>query len=214
MVFWLELKKQRMITCMFLVLVCVQAAGCQKKTEEMKPILSHADYYDGIDYDYIEKNHKILTYNICTDPKYDYENTVLKEYLEKDVEEDKEMVKRNKEAGEKEGIIVPLEIDYFTFDFNADGLEDYLVCYHGSLWSGSGGNAVRIFVQNKDGTLKEVLGLTVRLLEDQYIMPRSHAPMAILKEKTAGFYAIVLPGSNRILRYDKKTERYEFHDNE
>lgn len=80
----------------------------------------------------------------------------------------------------------------------------------GYLWGGSGGNTIRIFIQNKDGTLKEALNLVVRLLEDPYIMPRSHAPLAVLKEKTAGFYAIVLPGSNRILRYDKKTERYEF----
>lgn len=176
-----------------------------EKTEERKPILSHADYYDGIDYDYIEKDHKILTHNICTDPQYDYENTILKEYLEEDVEWDKEMA-------EKVEIVATLEIDYFTFDFNADGLDDYLVCYHGYLWGGSGGNTIKIFIQNKDGILKRVLDLTVRLEEPS--MPNGHAPLAVLKEKTAGFYAIVLPGSNRILRYDKKTERYEFHDNE
>ena len=61
-----------------------------------------------------------------------------------------------------------------------------------------------IFVQNKDGTLTKVLDLAIRLLEDPFAMPRRHAPLAVLKEKTAEFYAIVLPGSNRILRYDKE----------
>lgn len=205
MAFWLELNKEKMIICIILVLVCVQVTSCQKETE--KGIISHADMYEGIDYDFIEEKHKILKHNICTSPQYDYENTVLKEYLKEDIEYDKEMV-------EKAGIVASLEIDYFTFDFNSDGLDDYLVCYHGYLWGGSGGNTVRIFVQNQDGTLKEVLNLVIRLLEDPFIMPRSHAPMAVLKEKTAGFYAIVLPGSNRILRYEKKMERYEFHDNE
>lgn len=53
--FWVALNKEKVIICIIMVLVCVQATGCQKKTEERKPILSHADYYDGIDYDYIEK---------------------------------------------------------------------------------------------------------------------------------------------------------------
>lgn len=203
MAFWSVLNKEKMIICIILALACVQITSCQKETEEQ--FISHADMYEGIDYDLIEEKHKILKHNICTDPQYDYENTLLKEYLKKDVEHDKEMV-------EKVGLVVPLEIDYFTFDFNADGLDDYLVCYHGALWGGSGGNTVRIFVQNNDATLKEVLYIIVRL-EDSY-MPYGHAPLAVLKEKTAGFYAIVLPGSNRILRYDKNTEGYEFHDNE
>ena len=41
-----------------------------------------------------------------------------------------------------------------------------------------------------------------------------NAILVVLDEKTDGFYAIVLPGSNRILRYDKEKDWYEFHDGE
>ncbi|MCM1232906.1 MAG: hypothetical protein NC489_22500 [Ruminococcus flavefaciens] len=165
----------------------------------------HADEKPYIDYDFIEKKHQILKHNICCLRKVDYNNTILKEYLQEDIE-------RDKEAYERGIIAVPLAIDYFPFDFNGDGLEDYLVCYYGSLWCGSGGNSIRILVQEEKGSLKQVLRLTVRLHEEN--MPYEHAAVAVLDEKTDGYYAIVLPGSNRILRYDKEMEKYVFSENE
>ena len=48
----------------------------------------------------------------------------------------------------------------------------------------------------------------------KYEPPDNHEALVVLDEKTDGFYAIVLPGSNRILRYDKEKDWYEFHDGE
>lgn len=157
-----------------------------------------------IDYQFFEANHEILEYNICTSPKYDYQNTLLKEYLKDDIESDIEM--------SKIGVTARLEIDYFIYDFNADGLDDYLVCLDGYLFSGSGGNVVRIYIRENEESLRKILDLNVRLHETNY--PNQHAPIAILNEKSDGYYAIVLPESNHILRYDKDTDRYEFHEGE
>lgn len=41
-------------------------------------------------------------------------------------------------------------IDYHTFDFNDDGLEDYLLCIDGFLYSGSGDHWVEIYIQKED----------------------------------------------------------------
>lgn len=68
-----------------------------------------------------EKSHSILASDICASPKYDYENTPLAEYIEVDIA-------WNKEMEEKMGESFPLEIDYHLFDFNGDGVEDYLLC--------------------------------------------------------------------------------------
>ena len=157
-----------------------------------------------IDYQFFEANHEILEYNICTSPKYDYQNTLLKEYLKDDIESDIEM--------SKIGVTARLEIDYFIYDFNADGLDDYLVCLDGYLFSGSGGNVVRIYIRENEESLRKILDLNVRLHETNY--PNQHAPIAILNEKSDGYYAIVLPESNYILRYDKDTDWYEFHEGE
>lgn len=71
-----------------------------------------------------------MIYNICTSPKSDYENTPLKEHFQEDLEYDKAMAEKLENSAE--GTWVPLEIEYFLFDFNADGLEDYVVCVTGS----------------------------------------------------------------------------------
>jgi len=173
--------------------------------EEAKYInITHAEMAVGIDYEYIEANHRILRHNICMTPRDDYNDTILEEYLRRDIEEDREMCSKLD--------MTPLSIDYFSFDFNDDGLEDYMVCYHGSLWSGSGGNHVDIYIQTRHGSLRRVFSVTMRL-HNGYLL-NAHAPVAVLDEKTDGFYAIVLPGSNRILRYDKDTRHYEFQERE
>ena len=41
-----------------------------------------------------------------------------------------------------------------------------------------------------------------------------HEALTVLDEKTDGFYAIVTPFYNHILRYDKEKDWYEFHDGE
>lgn len=44
--------------------------------------------------------------------------------------------------------------------------------------------------------------------------PTGHEAFTVLDEKTDGYSAIVTIFYNRILRYDKETGKYEFHDGE
>lgn len=135
------------------------------------------------------KNHKILAYDICALPKYDYENTPLADYIEADIVWNEEMSK-------KEGRLLSLEIDYHLFDFNDDGIEDYLLCESGSLFNGIG-NSVDIFIQEKEG-IRQVLSMPMIL----HNSPSDHEKLIILDEKTNGYYAIVPPYKDFILRYD------------
>lgn len=159
----------------------------------------------GIDYDFIEKKHKILTHNICGLPKSGYDNTTLKKYFQEDIEYAKDMYDRGITGS-------PLTIDYFLFDFNDDGLDDYLVCFNGAGWNGSAGNTIWILIQEGTGVIRRVFYCTVRFHEK--FLPYGHDAIAVLDEKTNGYYAFVLPGTNRIIRYDKETERYAFNENE
>lgn len=161
-----------------------------------------ADEYSYIDYDYVEQYHEILFHNITTSPKDDYDDTVLAEYLKKDIEKDKKLLEAA--SGEE----TPLTIKYHLFDFNDDGLEDYLVCYHAPYYCGTGGNSVVIFIQESDASLSRVFSITMRLHE--YAWPNEHSPMAILDEKDDGYYAFVLVGNNHIVRYNKERGRYVF----
>ncbi len=169
----------------------------------------YVENYPYIDYDYIEQYHEVLWHNIYAAPEIDYESTPLAEYLKKYIENDRELLS---EEIARTGQGFPLTMDYTAFDFNDDGLEDYMVCYHGSAWSGSGGNHVAIYIQTRNGSLRRVFTVTMRLYNE--FLLNAHAPVAVLDEKTDGFYAIVLPGSNRILRYDKETCQYEFQERE
>lgn len=153
------------------------------------------------DFSDIVKNHKILTYDICSAPKYDYENTPLAEYIEE------AYVAENDEMSQKVGKSLSLTIDYHPFDFNDDGLEDYLLCVDGSLFSGSAGNTVEIYTQEEGGTVRKVLDIHLRLMNPY--LPTGHEAFAVLDEKTDGYYALVLPESNHILRYDKQKDGYE-----
>ncbi|MDE6641086.1 MAG: hypothetical protein K2K63_11215 [Acetatifactor sp.] len=169
---------------------------------------THA-FWEYVDFYVIEENHEILEYDICGEPRYDWENTLLEGILRPVAEEFEEFTEKVLSSEEAGGVIVPLDIHYFPFDFNDDGLEDYLVCITGSGYGGSGGNSVGIYVQEEGGTLKEALSIADRLHQGDGI----HARFTVLNEKTDGYYAIVLT-SNRILRYDSDTDWYEFHEGE
>ena len=156
------------------------------------------------EFEEIEANHEILEYDISTSPRYDYENTLLRDYIEKEKEENDEFVNRY-------GSIYEMWIDYHLFDFNDDGIEDYLLCFDGLLWSGSAGHQVEIFIVKEDGMIERVLRINLRF--HHYESP-DHERFTVLNEKSDGFYAIVLPGSNRILRYDKDERKYVFHERE
>ena len=67
-------------------------------------------------------------------------------------------------------------------------------------------------IQESNGKLRRVLDITMRLLNANN--PNGHEAFTVLDEKTDGYYAIVTIFYNRILRYDKQTEQYEFHEGE
>ncbi len=149
-----------------------------------------------LDYNELEQNHNVLVYDICSSPRYDYENTPLAEYVEEDIA-------WNEEMSQKAGKSIPLEIDYHVFDFNDDGIEDYLLCESGPLFNGNGSH-VDIFIQEEDG-IRQVLSMPMILHNN----PSSHEKLMILDEKTNGYYAIVPPYKNFILRYDETRGWYD-----
>lgn len=156
---------------------------------------------DFVNFRDLERNHKILAYDVCSSPKYDYENTPLAAYIEESY------VTETEETSKRTGNELTMEIDYHQFDFNGDGVEDYLLCVWGSLYCGSGGNNVEIWIQ-EEGGVKKVLDITTRLHNSL----SDHGMLTVLDEKTGGYYAIVLPESNYILRYDEETGQYGFGD--
>lgn len=147
----------------------------------------------------LARNHDILAYDICSAPKYDYENTPLADYIEE------EFVTDTEELSKRVGEQISVEIDYHLFDFNGDGVDDYLLCVFGSPFCGSGGNHVEIYIQEEDG-VRKVLDITARL----HVSLSEHEMLTVLDEKNGGFYALAFEESNYILRYNTETERYDF----
>ena len=136
--------------------------------ESHENMIRVGNYYS--DYEDLEKNHKILSYDICSSPGHDYENTPLAEYIEGDISWNEDMSKR---AGKN----IPVEIDYHVFDFNNDGVEDYLLCESGRLFEGNGGDSVDIFIQEEEG-VRNVLSTKMILHHG----PHDHASVIVLDE--------------------------------
>lgn len=166
-----------------------------------KDIAAEAEDYNVFPgYESFEKGHKVLTYDICSAPKYDYENTPMAEYIE-------EAIENYERISQKEGRPASLEIDYHLFDFNDDGVEDYLLCMCGAQHIGKGGNRVDIYIQEKEGA-RRVCSALMELHIDSY----DHEKLMILDEKSDGYYTIVTPYSNHILKYDSDLEMYDWAD--
>lgn len=173
--------------------------------KEGMEVTAWSHWMEAVEFEEIEKKHEILAYDISTSPRYDYENTPLRDYIDKEKEE-------NQRDVEKFGSHHEMRVDYHVFDFNDDGIEDYLLCIDGIGYSGTAGHCVELFVGKEDGSAEEILHVNLHFHNEN--MPSGHERFTVLNEKTGGFYAIVLPGSNRILRYDLETGGYEFQETE
>lgn len=180
-----------------------QVGWTQKDSEPKETVFLH--WMEACEFEQIEKNHEILQYDIASAPRYDYENTPLQAYLEEEKKENQRLVDENGSACE-------MRVDYHVFDFNDDGIEDYLLCIDGSLYSGTAGHDVEIYVGKEDGSVERVLSINLRFHNESN--PSGHERFTVLNEKTDGYYTIVLPGSNRILRYDKEEGGYVFQETE
>lgn len=154
----------------------------------------HADNQeDSPKYVYLEgEMHEILEENIASgSPHSVYDNVALCEVL-------KETLKDGEWIAETCDSFFVAE--YFVFDFNGDGKEDYLVSLAGAGYHGSGGNSVSIFLGGD--VLQEIFGATVRFYGGIY------APVMVLNEKTAGLYNIAFDGYDVIWKYDEQEEWY------
>ena len=145
-----------------------------------------------IDYTMLEaEGYEILNENICVDPKPVSEDSWLAEQL-KDIigTFDKD---RNNIA------------DYFRFDLNNDGIEEYVVSVYASGWVGSAGNYVVILNRKEDGSSDRIFEVTTPL----YLHEGEYNPLAVLQETAGGYYKIVLPYSVMIWQYDVEKEKYD-----
>lgn len=147
-----------------------------------------------IDYDFLtSEGYEILEKNITATVAGNVrEHPLLKDFLKSDIEFDEDFCNR---FGS-----LPGTMEYFLYDINGDDVDDYIVCYYGVPYVGSGGNSLCIYIQEKD-TLKMVFSVNAEV----HLEGDNHAPIAILKDSEEGYHSLVLPyTNNRIWRYDKE----------
>lgn len=187
------------------------------ETEERKQKLEYVDrnfvrnanYF--VNFEDLEEHHKVLVRDICLTPGYDYESTPLKEYVERTLLFHNARLNETENALLQEGLPIetgksaPVETDYHLFDFNDDGVEDYLLCIYGAFGHDGFYNSVSIFVQEESG-IRSIMNIDINLYHEL----SDHARFTVLDEKTNGYYAIVPPDGNFILRYDADQEKYDF----
>ena len=169
--------------------------------------------------DEIERNYEILEYDICDPVLYDFDNTNLA--ITKFIEL---KVSINEELAQKYGKELKITMDYHIFDFDDDGSDDYLVCIERELHDGRVEHWIEIYVTRQgsgwvwDGHEKEMVEdvpyecLELNLPMYNQVEENGHKQIMILDEQIDGYYTIVLPGSNLILRYNDRYNKYDFCD--
>lgn len=167
--------------------------------------------------DEIESDYEILKYDICTPVLYDFENVnlVVKKHIEYEVG-------NNEELSQKYGKELKISMDYHTFDFDDDGLNDYLLCIDRELYDERVEHWIEIYVTRQErgwiGREREMVEemvynrLELNLPQYNQVEENRHKQVMILDEQVNGYYTIVLPGSNLILRYSDLYNKYEFCD--
>lgn len=168
--------------------------------------------------DEIEKSYDILKYDICSPVLYDFDN-VNPVIIKKNIEYE---VSNNEEISQKYGKELKIEMDYHIFDFDDDGLDDYLVCINRELHDGRVGHWIAIYITRQEkgwiGREHEMVDvMAYKCLEVNLPLydqgeECGHKQVMILNEQIDGYYTIVLPGSNLILRYSDQRRQYEFCD--
>lgn len=167
----------------------------------------------------IERNYEILEYDICSPVLYDFENTNLAiiKFIEL-------KVSINEELSQKYGKELKITMDYHTFDFDDDGSDDYLVCIERELYDGRVEHWIEIYVTRHgsgwvwDGHEKEMVEdvpyecLELNLPLYNQVEENGHKQVMVLDEQVNGYYTIVLPESNLILRYNDRYNKYVFCD--
>ena len=145
-----------------------------------------------------EDGHKILSENICINSMSIYEDDWLMEQLEFELSTEKEGIEK---YNMRKSVI-----DYFLFDLNDDGINEYIVSFSGSLWNGSAGNTVFILKKNEEGASEKI----IHVVGQVYGYENGYWPIAVLDEKSDDYYKIIFPWTdNKIWEYDVEKKQYE-----
>ena len=167
--------------------------------------------------DELEKEYDILEYDICSPVLYDFENVhpTIKARAEYEMQNHEEICR-------KYGKQLKISLDYHIFDFDNDGLDDYLLCVDRELYDGRMEHWIEIYVTRRqrgyvfatqsmeDEVVCSVLH--VNLPQTSQMKDTGHKQIMVLNEKTEGYYDIVLPWSNLVLKYDGGYDQYKFCD--
>lgn len=177
------------------------------------------------DLEEIEKEYGIFEEDICSSVLYDFENVhpTIKARAEYEIQ-------NNEELSQKHGKNLKILLDYHIFDFNCDGLDDYLLCIERESYDGRMEHWIEIYITSQERiyvTRHENEGfVTTQKLGDEIVQSvlelnlplngqfegTGHKRIRLLNEKTEGYYAIVLPESNLILKFDDEYGKYKFCD--
>lgn len=173
-----------------------------KSKDNLEEDVWELESYEPIDYITLKKNgYKILNGNVCVNPRSVYEDDWLVEQLKFELAMEKEGIKK---YNMKESVI-----DYFLFDLDDDGVDEYIVSFSGSLWDGAAGNNVFILKKREEGDSDEIIHVVIQVYGYEY----GYWPIAVLNEKKNGYYKIVFPWTdNKIWEYDDKNGRYDFSE--
>lgn len=162
----------------------------------------------------IVKEYEVLRDDICDSVCYDFEN------VHPTVREDiKYELQNHEEIAQKYGKNLQIAVDYHLFDFNDDGLDDYLVCIDRELYDGRTAHRIKIYITREERgwiTKEEMGDVTVRsalwldLPTSGQREESGHKQITVLREQKEGFHAIVLPETNLILRYQEQAYGGEY----
>lgn len=137
-----------------------------------------------------EEGYEILCENICVNPKSVYEDSWLVEQLEDILDSC-----RDWESA---------ATDYFLFDLNDDGIDEYIVSIDAPGWVGTSGNLVEILRKNEDGSPDTIFYVIAELYFDK----NEYLPLTVLNDKSDGYYKIVFPFTGMIWEYNGEEDRY------
>lgn len=78
------------------------------------------------------------------------------------------------------------------------------------MYAGSAGQGVNIYQKTEEGDLSMIFNVVIRLNDYN----GGYYPIAVLSEKTDGYYAFVLPSDNNtIWKFNKEIKGYDFSEN-
>lgn len=156
----------------------------------------------GIDYKALkEAGYEILYKNITKKSEDIYEDNWLMEQLAYVFEADERM--RELSETTDEYVFIPTNIEYFLFDFNGDGEDEYFVLLHGLYWGGRYETGITILKRTGDGGSEELYSAA-----GEFAAMPGRYPLAVLNDRVGGYYSFVLPWTDVIWKYNEETGTY------